>query len=315
VFGRCLASQSAEVLEAIGGGDILEIGAGTGALAEDILNALAEINCLPEHYWILETSPDLRDRQRDRLARLPPLLNDKIQWIDRPPEEGWSGVLIANEVMDALPVARLRGSDSGLHEIGVTCSAGELREVARPASATLKSLIQQRDIALEEGQEAEVCPSLPGWISSVTASLTRGVVLLMDYGESRQRLYTHDRRRGTLVAFHRHRQHTDPYINLGLQDLTAWVDFTAVAEAAVASELTVEGYTTQSCFLLANGFEQHLARVRDALDSAREPLAARSAMRLVLPNDMGECFKCIALSRAYSEDLRGFSLRDFTDQL
>ena len=301
VFGRCVAEQCAEVLRQLGGGDIVEVGAGTGALAEAVLSELQASGQLPTRYRILEISPDLRDRQRQRLSALPPSLMALVEWIDAPPPDAYRGVLIANEVIDALPVARLRGSSQGLLALGVELHDGNLREASRPASKAEVARVADMDVELADQQEIEWCPQLSDWIISITTSLTAGVALFIDYGDSRRHLYSVDRPRGTLVSFHRHRIHNDPYVNLGLQDLTAWVD--------------VAGYTTQACFLLACGFDRHLARWRDQLPAESAPLAARSALRLVLPNDMGERFKCMALARNYPDTLAGFSIRDFTETL
>jgi SAM-dependent MidA family methyltransferase len=315
VFGRCLGTECRGVLSSLGGGGVLEIGAGTGALAEEILQTLAESGCLPEQYWILETSPDLRERQRVRLGRLPAHIRSRVVWLDRPPEMAFQGVVLANEVIDALPVVRVCGDAAGIAEMGVVEDAGQFRASPRPASSALKSLMVQRGIHLAPGQQAEVCPTLEGWLAEVTRCLSRGVALFIDYGDARTRLYTPERAHGTLAAFHRHRIHQDPFIHLGLQDITAWVDFTAVAEAGLAAGLEVAGYTTQGCYLLGCGFENHLADLRARLPADREPLAARAALRLVLPHDMGERFKCVALTRDYDDDLLGFQIRDFTDHL
>ena len=190
--------------------------------------------------------------------------------------------------------------------------AGELIEAARPASPAEMARLAEMAVTLDVGQEIEWCPYLRQWLESVTSFLSKGVALFIDYGESRRHLYTSDRPRGTLVAFHRHRIHNDPYCHLGLQDLTAWVDFTAVAEAAVALGFDVAGYTTQSCFLLGCGFEQHLHEWRASLSPDDAALAPRRAAKLVLPDDMGARFKCMALARNFEGALSGFSLRDFT---
>jgi hypothetical protein len=315
VFGRCIAQQCAQVLESLGGGQVLELGAGSGALAADILLTLADMGQLPDRYEILEISPDLRERQRRHLSTLPHEIRDRVFWLDRPPTEPFRGLVLANEVLDALPVARLRAEAYGLTELGIEFADGQLREVARPASQLAVSWLADTGVELAVGQEIEWCARLKDWVAAVTQSLGVGVVLLVDYGEPRRRLYSPDRSKGTLVAFHRHRIHNNPYINLGLQDLTAWVDFTAVAEAGIQSGLDVAGYTTQACFLLACGFERHLAAWRSQLPVEREPLAARAALRLVLPNDMGERFKCMALTRDYEGPLEGFSIKDFTASL
>jgi len=315
VFGRCLGAECSRVLSALGGGDVLEIGAGTGALAEEILQAMAESGCLPDRYWILETSPDLRERQQARLDRLPAAIRARVMWLDRPPEQAFQGMVLANEVLDALPVVRVCGNEASVDELGVIRDGGHFRASPRPASPALTSLLAQRGIHLTPGQHAEVCPTINSWLAEVTRCLSRGVALFVDYGDTRARLYTAERMHGTLVAFHRHRLHQDPFVHLGLQDITAWVDFTAVAEAGLAAGMEVAGYTTQGCYLLACGFEGHLASLRARLAADREPLAARAALRLVMPHDMGERFKCIALTRHYEGDLLGFQIRDFTDQL
>jgi SAM-dependent MidA family methyltransferase len=315
VFGRCIATQCADVLKDLGGGEIIEIGAGTGALAEQVLSALQEMGVLPSRYRILEISPDLRERQRDRLAHLPAALYARVEWLDAPPQNDIQGVILANEVIDALPVARLRGAPKGTEVLGVSVIEGQLVEVARPASADEMPPLDEMSITLAQGQEIEWCPYLHEWLASVTSFLSRGVALFIDYGESRRHLYTPDRPRGTLVAFHRHRIHNDPYCLLGLQDLTAWVDFTAVAEAGTAAGLEVAGYTTQSCFLLGCGFEEHLQAWRDSLPPDDAALAPRKALKLVLPDDMGTRFKCMALARNFTGAMRGFSIRDFVATL
>jgi SAM-dependent MidA family methyltransferase len=315
VFGRCLAEQCAQVLRGLGGGDIVEVGAGTGALAESVLRELHAVGQLPARYRILEISPDLRERQRARLHALPEPLRSTVEWIDTPPVEPYRGLLLANEVIDALPVVRWRGTTSGLTVLGVAWRDGEILEAPRPASEAERARFAEMDIELADRQEIEWCPQLSDWIATITASLTAGVALFIDYGDSRRRLYSVERPQGTLVAFHRHRMHNNPYINLGVQDLTAWVDFTAVAEAGLAAGLEVAGYTTQACFLLGCGFDRHLARWLEELPVDEAPLAARKALRLVLPNDMGERFKCLALARAYPDALSGFSIRDFTATL
>ena len=315
VFGRCVATQCADVLSQLEGGDLIEIGAGTGALAEQVLLTLDSLGVLPTRYRILEISPDLRERQHERLCGLPESLYRRVEWLDAPPQDPCQGIILANEVIDALPVTRLRGSKEGPEVLGVSMSADRVVEAARPASPAEVARLGEMAITLEMNQEIEWCPYLPQWLESITSFLSRGVVLFFDYGESRRHLYTPDRPRGTLVAFHRHRIHNDPYRHLGLQDLTAWVDFTAVAEAAVAAAFGVAGYTTQSCFLLACGFEAHLQEWRESLSPDEAALAPRKALKLVLPDDMGARFKCMALARNFEGALRGFSLRDFTATL
>ena len=319
VFGRSLARQCAEVLGALGGGEILELGAGSGALAEDLLGELARLDCIPERYRILEPSPDLRERQRRRLELLPVAQSRRIEWLEAVPAEPFQGLVLANEVLDALPVERFRRTDAGVEALGVGREQGRFASVARPAGAALAAAVRALELArgapFEAGYESELCPALEAWVGAVTAPLARGVALFIDYGLPRSGYYARGRSTGTFACYHRQRRHEDPFVNVGLQDLTAWVDFTRVAEAGVAAGLEVAGYTTQANFLLALGFEEHLVALRAGTDPSRAPLVGRTAARLVLPTEMGESFKCIALSRGYERPLGGFALKDFTASL
>ncbi len=315
VFGRCVASQCAEVLEALGGGEIIEIGAGSGALAEQVLTELAARERLPTRYRILEISPDLQARQRDRLARLPAAAAACVEWLESVPSAPLRGVVLANEVLDALPVERFRIESNGVSSLGVEWRDGRLAWAARPASAGLAAAIERLEVPLPAGYVSETCLRLGPWLAAVTAPLAAGIALFIDYGFGRRAYYDPSRDGGTLACFHRHRRHEDPFANVGLQDLTAWVDFTRVAEAALAAGLEIGGYTTQANFLLGTDFEGHLAALRTTLPPEREPLAANAALRLVLPGEMGERFKAIALTRDYEGPLSGFALRDITATL
>ena len=315
VFGRCIATQCAAVLGGTGGGEILEIGAGSGVLAAEVLAELARSGALPSRYRILETSPDLRSRQVARLAQLPARLGARVEWLERVPVEPFAGVVLANEVLDALPVDRFRVTADGVDELGVEATAAGFAVAARPARAALARAVAELGVAFPDGYVSEVCLRLGAWLESVTAPLERGVALLVDYGLARRSYYAPERAGGTFACFHRHRRHENPFINVGLQDLTAWVDFTRVAEAALSAGFEIGGYTTQANFLLGTGFEQHLAAYRATLDAQSEPLAARRALQLVLPDQMGERFKAIALARGYGGPLAGFSLRDLTATL
>jgi len=315
VFGRCLASEVGGILAVLGGGDVLEVGAGSGALAAELLAALERAGRLPRRYLILETSPDLRHRQQAALAALPAALGARLAWLERPPETPFAGVVIANEVADALPVERFRVGEGGVLQLGVARAQDRFAWQARPADAALAAAVAALGVALPVGYESELCPLLAPWLATVTGPLAAGVALFLDYGATRAEYYGPGRRGGTLGCFFRQRRHEDPFVRVGLQDLTAWVDFTALAEAGLAAGLAVAGYTTQAHFLIGNGFERHLAEVRAGLRPEREPLAARAALRLVLPTDMGERFKCLALARAYEAPLAGFVLRDLAATL
>jgi SAM-dependent MidA family methyltransferase len=322
VFAACVATQCAEVLAAVGGDSIVELGAGSGALAAGVLAALDALGAAPRRYAILDVSADLRARQRERLAALPPGLAARVEWLDAPPAVPFRGVVLGNEVLDALPVERFRRTSDGVLELGVT--AGEaggppFRTVGRPAGAALATAVEAIESArggrLPDGYESEACLRLPAWLAAVTAPLAAGAALFLDYGLPRGEYYAPERDGGTLTCHYRHRRVDAPYERVGLQDLTAWVDFTAVAEAALAAGLEVAGYTTQAHFLLATGFDRHLAALAAAAGPGDGALLAHRAARLVLPGEMGERFKCIALARALDRPLAGFALRDFTARL
>jgi SAM-dependent MidA family methyltransferase len=315
VFSRCVASQCAEVLQQLPEGEILEIGAGSGALAVDVLSALAAAGELPQRYRILETSPDLRERQRARIAALPAGVAARVEWLDGPPPEHFEGIVLANEVLDALPVERFRIAGAGVEELGVALVADRAAPAFRPARAGTARAVAELGVDLPVGYSSELCLRLGAWLGAVTAPLARGIALFIDYGLARRAYYAPAREGGTFACFHRHRRHEDAFVHVGLQDLTAWVDFTRVAEAALACGLEIGGYTTQANFLLGNGFERHLAAHRATLGPADEPLAAGRALKLVLPSEMGERFKAIALTRDYDGPLAGFELRDFTATL
>jgi SAM-dependent MidA family methyltransferase len=312
LFGRCIARQCVEVLRGLGGGTILELGAGTGRMAAALLGELALHDTLPERYAILEVSADLAARQRERLGRLPPALATRVEWLERLPEAPLTGVVLANEVADALPFRRFRLAAGERHELGVALDAdGGLLEAGTEAgpelAAALGALQRELPGPLPEPYTSEVCPRLAPWVASLGTTLSRGVFLLIDYGLPRAEYYHPQRRAGTLRCHFRQRAHDDPYTNLGLQDITAWVDFTAVAEAAVAADLTVAGFCTQAAFLLALGIEEEVARARDGTERAR---LAGEARRLLMPGEMGEVFKVMALSRGYPLPLTGLALQD-----
>ena len=311
LFGRCLARQCAEVL-ADTGGQILELGAGTGRLAATLLTALEALGVLPERYAILEVSADLAERQRTHLAQLPPHLRDRVVWLTQLPEAGFRGVMLANEVADALPCRRFILQQGALRELGVTLDpAGALREASGPPAPELLAEWQrlQPEIAalLTEGYASEICLRAGPWIASLADALSGGALLVFDYGLPRRHYYHAQRLTGTLRCHFRHRVHDDPYVNVGLQDITAWVDFTRLAQAADAAGLTVAGFATQAAFLLATGLESFVGEATGDRERVR---LAGEARRLVMPEEMGEAFKVLALTRGFSAPLAGFALQD-----
>lgn len=311
LFSRCVARQCAQIL-ALTGGEILELGAGTARMACALLAELAAAGCLPERYAILEVSADLTQRQRDRVAQLPRVLRERIVWLTQLPSAPFTGVMLANEVADALPCRRFVLSGGGMLELGAALDpAGRLTDTAAPPATVLLNectrLFAELDAPLPEGYVSEVCLHADAWVASLAEVLQRGALLLFDYGLPRRHYYHPQRDTGTLRCHFRQRVHDDPYINVGLQDITAWVDFTRLAQAGLTAGLDVEGFATQAAFLLASGIEA----MTGAATSDRERVRlAGEARRLMLPEEMGEAFKVLALTRGLQVPLAGFALQD-----
>jgi SAM-dependent MidA family methyltransferase len=304
LFGRCIARQVAEVLAAIGGGAVLELGGGTGALAEA---ALAEAGAALD-WCMLEPSPELRERQYARLG-------DRVAWADTLPQ-GFRGVILANEVADALPVERFTIHDGEPRRLGVRREGAGFDWTLLPPETGFAGIIHALEIelgcAFPEGYTSEFSPMLQAWVRSLADSLEAGLVLLVDYGLPRRELYATERMDGTLICHYRHRAHGDPFFWPGLQDLSAWVDFTSVAEAGAEAGLTLEGYTTQAAFLAGNGIDRML---QAAPGDAAGITLVQQAKRLLLPGELGERFRVIGLSRALGPELGGFAMLDLANRL
>jgi SAM-dependent MidA family methyltransferase len=305
LFARCVANAVHPVLAMLGEqADFLELGGGSGAFAEAALRAFAQAGTLPRRYLILEPSADLRERQRERLvAALPAALNARVAWLDRPPEEGWRGVLFANEVVDALPTTRFALRAGEVYEEHVTLDGeGRLMRTDRPADALVAGAVRhlERDLGqpFADGYRSEVLPQLPYWVQAVAGALEAGVMLFVDYGYVRGEYYLPERSDGTLMAHFRHHAHNDPLHWPGLNDLTASVDFTALAEAGNSAGFGVAAYLPQAQFLLASGlqavFEEAYAQAGD--DLARHRLA-QEVRRLTMPEQMGERFQAMLFAR------------------
>jgi SAM-dependent MidA family methyltransferase len=317
LFSRCLATQCAQILQHVRGGAILEFGAGSGVMAADLLNELGAQGAAPERYFILEVSADLRERQQALLRERAPAHAARVEWLERLPEE-FRGVVLANEVLDALPVQRFRIRGDQVTSLGVTWQLGRLDWSETHADAELEGAVRRIEANVGErmpdGYTSEINLRLAPWIASVAAALREGVALFIDYGLPQRQYYRSARREGTLLCHFRHRFHDDPLINVGVQDIGAWVDFTAVAEAASAAGLKVAGFATQAHFLIGNGLEQLLAPITSNEIASRVQLA-RQAMLLTLPGEMGERFKVIGLTRNFEQPLRGFAVRDLAATL
>jgi SAM-dependent MidA family methyltransferase len=333
LFSRCVARQCAQVLS-VTGGEILELGAGTGRMAAAVLESLAAVGMLPERYSILEVSGDLAERQRERLSALPASLRERVIWLERLPERPVRGVILANEVLDALPCQRFVVAEGGasasggvansapvvgepaVYELGVSSSGDAFVERAASPETVLaaacESLLKELPQPLAPGYTSEVCLRVEPWIAGVGDRLERGLLLLFDYGLPRSHYYHPQRVNGTLRCHFKQLAHDDPYINVGVQDITAWVDFTRVAEAGLAAGLDVAGFCTQAGFLLATGIESFVAEAVGTVEATRR---AGEARRLLMPGEMGEAFKVMALTRDYDTVLDGFALQDLRHSL
>lgn len=317
IFGRVLARQCAEVLSQVKGGSILEYGAGSGKLAEDVLRLLERLDALPERYEILEVSGDLQQRQAEYLEERLPRLVSRVSWIQSPPDHH-VGVIIANEVLDALPVERFVRIAEGIAQLRVVVDGDAFGVDQAPAPENLSRAVFAIEEALGEklpdGYVSEVSLGLPGWISALSDSLMEGLVFLFDYGVTRREYYAHERSGGWLRCHFRHRVHDDPLILTGIQDLTSWVDFDGVAEAALKSGLRVAGYSAQAQFLLGGGLEAEMCEFQTlALQQQLE--LSRQIKTLTLPAEMGEHFKCMALQRGDIRTPSAFSQGDRTHTL
>jgi SAM-dependent MidA family methyltransferase len=317
LFSRCMATQCAEVLSASGGGDILEVGAGSGLMAADILNELEALDQLPGRYLILEVSADLRERQLATLTAHAARHLARVAWLDELPA-ALRGVIVANEVLDALPVDRFSIRSGRVNALGVSWQQDRLNWSEAPATQPLEHKVREIESQIgssfAEGYISEINLRLDPWLRSLAGVLEGGLMLLIDYGLPRRQYYREERRDGTLLCHFRQRFHSDPFIHVGLQDIGAWVDFTAVAETASEAGLIVAGFTTQAHFLMGLGIEQHLKAAGERELVERLSLA-RQAMLLTLPGEMGERFKVIGLSRGVRQPLKGFAIRDLAASL
>ena len=329
LFGRAIAVQISEILEDVGG-SVLELGAGSGKLALSIVQALLAdvssartgsslVGLLPPgfSYAILEPSAELAQRQRALLqGSLPAEAFARVRWLDALPAT-FDGVVLANEVMDALPVERFQTASDGLRQLHVSADFTlEPHPAGESLISALAALEDDLGYQLPPAYESEVSLLIAPWIHSLATMLNNGVILLIDYGYPRQEYYSLERSSGTLTCFYRHRMHYDPMQMPGLQDITAHVDFTAVAEASVAADLTLLGYASQSAFLLDN----NLLGLADASlvgsDNEMHRMAlAKEIKTLTLPGEMGERFQVMALGKRYARPLRGFRSQDLAYRL
>ncbi|RUR13107.1 class I SAM-dependent methyltransferase [Legionella sp. km772] len=309
LFGYTLANQCQQILSMVPSPNILEFGAGTGALCVTLLEQLERVNCLPEHYFILELSAHLRHGQQELVQQRIPHLAEKIHWLEQWPNESFNGVIIANEVLDAMPIHRFKWVENKVLESYVRIDAqGQLSEHFLPTTnARLLTYLQDKLPSLGSPYLSEVNLFIDDWIKELYQLLNQGLVLLIDYGFPRHEYYHPDRNQGTLMCHYQHHAHTNPLIHVGEQDITAHVDFTHVAEAGQNAGFHVAGYTNQGSFLLANGLLHFVNSIKEEHAAFR---AKQAAKQLIQENEMGELFKVIALTKNLAIPLTGFLLND-----
>lgn len=332
LFAQSIATQCQQILTELNGGSIFECGAGSGKLAADLLLELDRLNCLPQQYLILEVSADLQQRQKETLLKQCPHLYHQVQWLNNWPTTPISGVIIANEVLDAMPVHRFKIHNETIQEYFVRYQDRQFCwDLADPSSQQLQQAIENiRDHYLcdsdthagitadtsftshqfSKNYSSEINLAIPLWITELSHCLHRGLILLIDYGFPSAEYYHPDRTEGTLMCHYRHHAHDDPFFYPGLQDITAHIDFTLVAEAAYQAGLSIAGYASQAGFLLGCGIVERAEQAMHMADPIKQFQSQQQLKQLTLPTEMGELFKVIGLTREITSNLCGFQLQD-----
>jgi SAM-dependent MidA family methyltransferase len=314
LFGYCLAEQCRDVLCTLRSPCILEFGAGTGKMALHILQHLQCHQQLPKTYYILEVSAELQQRQRALFAEHAPELLQHVQWLQQLPEKPFPGVILANEVIDAMPVHLVEFNDQKIEECYVSWDhqfTWKKNSVSQHALTQLVEPIQSQLNLAQHSYRTEFRPMLSSWLKSLESILSEGMVLLIDYGFPAKEYYHIERHQGTLMCHYRHHAHTNPFFLPGLQDITAHVDFTHLAKTAHSAGFHIAGYTTQAYFLLALG----LLNFNNTENTEQQWQYNQQVKRLTLPSEMGELFKVMALTKNSDILLRGFAMRDMRERL
>ena len=317
LFGQVLARQIAAVLQQVDDRQIFELGAGSGVLAASILRKLSMLNALPDRYYILEVSAELQQRQQEYLSSEVPDLAARVEWLSELPGE-FSGVIVANEVADALPVERFTKTGGLLKQFRVAVENGSFQWRLDEAPDILAKAVHniEKNIGRQfpDDYQSEISLALAPWIDDLVSGLREGFIFLFDYGVTCREYYAPDRHEGWLRCHFRHRAHGNPLIFSGIQDLTAWVDFSAIAGAAVDSGAEVAGFVSQAHFLINGGLQEELAEFT-CLPVAEQLELSRQTKLLTLPGEMGENFKCIGLSRGDIKPPSAFHDADRTHML
>lgn len=322
LFAQSLARQLKQVMAELKEPLLIEFGAGSGVLAADLLLELEVLESLPVAYWIVEVSAELQQRQQNTIKQKCAHLFDKVVWLQQLPDDAVEAVVLANEVLDAMPLIAFEKQKGRLFERKVAETNGQfnwlLSDPAEKLQAAVAEIEASTEQSLPENYRSEYNPSIQPWLKSIDALISKGLVLLIDYGYDARQYYSNERLMGTMMCYYQHRAHDDVFFYPGLQDLTAFVDFTAVAEAAVNAGFDVMGYTTQAQFLFGCGlpeiFENKMSQLSE--DNIRQQLhLAQQVKTLTLPGEMGERFKVMALGKDIEPGLRGFTLADFRSRL
>ena len=316
LFSQCIAQQCKEILQTIANtkssknkGSVLESGADTGVMATDILLTLEDENCLPQDYFILDLSPDLQQRQKETFETRAPHLLKHVTWLTQLPRD-FSGIILGNEVLDAMPVDVFTQQDETVFKHHVIWEDDKLCEQLKPADEAFTQKVSALNIPHHATPyTSEINPNLGGWFKTLAECLQNGVILLSDYGYPRKEYYYEERNRGTLICHYQHLVNEAPLHHTGLQDITASVDFTAVAESADDAGFTVSGFTSQSTFLANCDLEPLFMKALEEKPDDQYKLA-QQVRTLSLPAEMGERFKFIALGKNYEQSLKGFSTMD-----
>ena len=313
LFAQTLANQMIQVLQ-LTQGSVLELGAGTGKLAADCLLTLAKLNGLPERYFILEVSDHLRQVQLETLSQtLPQDVLQRVEWLNELPQQ-FAGIVIGNEVLDAIPVNIVHKHANGIEVCGIAVVNHKLvwqnRPINQHGTPSEKSLFEAvTNLNFPEGYTTEINPAASGLMTSLATILKNGAILMIDYGFSAREYYHPQRNQGTLMCHYQHYAHTDPLIYVGLQDITAHVDFTSIAHAAVKGGLSLSGFCSQAQFLMNCGILTLLSEVSPT-DMARYAPLAAAAQKLLSPAEMGDLFKVIAFTKEIDTPLMGFLTGD-----
>ncbi len=303
LFGMALANQITPILDHYQSPSIIEIGAGTGKLAFDIMTQLNDYQVNFDRYYILELSADLKQRQQSMLSHLPTKTLNKIVWLDSIPMDSIDGVIIANEVIDALPFTRFKTQNGQVYELGISVEDNQLIEQPRLAdemlSNTVDSIAKEIGMTFQDGYTSEIRINFGSWFRTIESMLSSGSIFFVDYGYARQEYYDEERTNGSMICHYRNVAHEDPLSNLGIQDISASVDFSQLADVALQRNIEVGFFTSQADFLIN---AEILGVIESVIDEGLKMRLTQEVKQLLLPNQMGEVFKCMLLNKNINPD-------------